>query len=302
MLKSFWNNGSLVVYPPTLIGTSFYVDATNGATGNSGLNWDNALTTIDAAINKCTANKGDVIYVAPWHAENLIAATTINMDTEGVTIIGLSDGNRRPTLTITVAAGAITVSGANCRISNLEFLSACVDAGTTGAITTADTADGLQVDNCVFRDGGTNILEMAYGIVIAAACDNCKILNNRFYTTAAGSGTLTGISLTGETARTIIANNVMLGDWNTAAIGGSTALATKITIYGNVINNLDATTGFACNLHANTTGTVVRNLAHGGLNATAPISAAGCLMCENYQTNAEAASGLLLPAAGDWAA
>ena len=151
-LDSRWYKGSLIMAPPTIVGTAYFVDATNGASTNTGLDWNNALTTIDDAINLCTADKGDVVYVAPWHTQNLTAVTDIVMDADGVSIFGLTDGTRIPILTITVAAGNIAVSAPNCRISGLEFVSACVDAGTTGAITASAAADGLVVDNCIFRE------------------------------------------------------------------------------------------------------------------------------------------------------
>ena len=41
----------------------YYVSSTNGASSNDGLSIDSALTTITLALAKCTANKGDIIYV-----------------------------------------------------------------------------------------------------------------------------------------------------------------------------------------------------------------------------------------------
>ncbi len=295
-LDSRWCKGSLMYAPPTIVGTAYFVDATNGASTNTGLDWSNALITIDAAINKCTADKGDVIYVAPWHVENLTAVTDIVMDTAGVSIIGMTDGTRIPILTVTVAAGNIAVSAANCRISGLCFVSACVDGMTTGAITGAATADGLVVDNCIFRDGGTDVLEMVYGIYLTAGCNDCRITDNRFYTTDAGSGTLAGICLAGESARTVIANNILHGDWNSAGILGSAALQTNILIADNYIYNTDSAAGLAISLNAASTGAVVRNLVFGGKNTTAPVSAAACLAAENYATTVITESGNLCPA------
>ena len=61
------------------MGTAFFVDSgpANAAT-DSGLTPESALPTIDAAINKCTANVGDVIFVLPGHVENVTAITGIN--------------------------------------------------------------------------------------------------------------------------------------------------------------------------------------------------------------------------------
>jgi hypothetical protein len=160
--------------------------------------------------------------------------------------------------------------------------------------------DYLEIDDCVFTDGGV-ALEMVIGVTIAAACNNCHIHDNQFYTNDGGA-CASAIKLAGESAQTVINRNFISGDYSTAGIDGATALATNIVIADNLIDNLDPTAGLAIGLHANTLGMVCRNLTHGGKNATAPISAAACMCCENYATTVEAESGNLCPAAGDWAA
>jgi hypothetical protein len=85
--QSRWLNGSLQINPPIVIGSAFFVDSVNGASTNDGTSWDDALATVDQAIAKCTATKGDIIYCAPWHTEDeAVAATSIwTMSKAGVT-------------------------------------------------------------------------------------------------------------------------------------------------------------------------------------------------------------------------
>ena len=47
-----------------------------GSNGNDG-SYRRPFSTIDYAIGKCSAGRGDVIYVMPGHAETVISATTI---------------------------------------------------------------------------------------------------------------------------------------------------------------------------------------------------------------------------------
>src|ERR1700752_1159278 len=68
-------------------GNIFFVSSAAGS-GGTGLSPESAVTTIDAAINLCTASNGDIIFVMPGHAESLAAATSINADVVGITIWG----------------------------------------------------------------------------------------------------------------------------------------------------------------------------------------------------------------------
>lgn len=299
--QSHWLGGTLQLFPPDICGNAYFVDATNGSdTANSGTNWSNAFATVDAARAKCTANQGDKIYMAPWHAESEAGAATAiaTMSIAGIDLIGLCQGNQRPTFTFTAADATFSVTAGNCRISGIKIISGVIDMAV--GMTVGASADGLQVDNCIFTDGGA-ALELVIGLQLAAACSGCRIINNQFYT-ADGGGCASAIQLVGESAQTVIAGNVISGDYSVAGIDGATALATNIIVTDNDIDNLDPTAGLAIGLHADTLGIVVRNLTHGGKNTTAPISAAKCMACENYATTVEAESGNICPAAGDWAA
>lgn len=131
-------------------GNIFFVDSGASASG-TGLSPEDPKTTIDAAINLCTASNGDIIFVMEGHAENLTAATTINADVAGITIWGLGEGNAVPVLTTTAAAGSITVGAANVTIKNLR-MEAGFAGGTTAAITIAAAGDGCTLENIVMRD------------------------------------------------------------------------------------------------------------------------------------------------------
>ena len=56
----------------TTTGSIFFVDSVTGSNGNSGADSDHPFATIDYAIGKCTANKGDHILVMPGHNEAII--------------------------------------------------------------------------------------------------------------------------------------------------------------------------------------------------------------------------------------
>lgn len=296
-IASAWLNGSAVLYPPDAIGTVFYVDATNGDTNNAGLDWQNALSTVDEAIAKCTDNVGDKIYCAPWHAESEAATGPIfTMDIEGVDLIGVIQGNQRPTFTLGHADAEISVTDANCRISGIKVV-ASVQNVKAGIIAGA-AADGLIVDNCIIRDGGTAITELLVGIQVTAACDGCKFLDNEFYTFPGGACN-SAIKLVGESVKTVIAGNVFHGDWAVAAIDGSTAATTQLICMGNTMVNVDAQAGCLIKLHSSTTGSSTRNLWANPNNKTSSWTGAASYANWNYSVGAVDKSAILTEPAAD---
>ena len=63
------------------------------------------FSTVDYAIGRCTANRGDIIMVMPGHAEDVGSASAITSDIAGVAIVGLGTGAKRPTFTFTATDG-----------------------------------------------------------------------------------------------------------------------------------------------------------------------------------------------------
>jgi len=144
--------------PLMTFGKIFFVHAGTGATGNTGLDPDRPLTTIDAAINKCTATSStyhgeDVVVVMPGHAETIGGASGIDYDVAGITVIGLGRDGLRPTLTFDTTTDTTAVGANGIRISNLLHLVA-VDAQVT--MLDVDATTGLEVLGCEFKNVETD--------------------------------------------------------------------------------------------------------------------------------------------------
>lgn len=134
-------------------GNIWFVDS--GATNKSdtagyGQNPDAPFATLDYAIGNCTASNGDVIYLMPGHAENIASATGCVFDIAGVKVIGLGHGNLRPTLSVTAAAGTISITAANVWIENVLVVGNFLNIVST--FTVAGTADGLTIKDVETRD------------------------------------------------------------------------------------------------------------------------------------------------------
>ncbi len=88
----------------------FYVDV--GVSGATGVSWATAVLDVEAATVLCTASAGDIIVAAPGHIESMTAADDIDLDKIGVKLIGLGEGDLRPTFSYT-ASGTFVLGADN---------------------------------------------------------------------------------------------------------------------------------------------------------------------------------------------
>ena len=114
------------------------------------------FATIDYAIGRCLAGRGDLIMIKPGHAESLATAAAIAADVSGVGFVGLGVGSAAPTISfITDAAASIAITAPNTSWVNIRFVAAV----------------GASFENCVFTDTST-ILNYLNFITLTSACDN----------------------------------------------------------------------------------------------------------------------------------
>lgn len=159
--------------------------------GNQGT-FNDPFSTLDYAIGKCTAGRGDIIMVKPGHAENISAAAGIVVDVAGIAIVGLGNGTLRPKFSFTTATTAdIDITAANCTFYNLEFQANFADV-TAGLDVSG--VDGLSFVNCYFTEAGAD-LNFVDTIDLATGADDilfkgCKFIGND----AANDSFITGVA------------------------------------------------------------------------------------------------------------
>lgn len=132
-------------------GNSYFVDsdASNASDTNSGTSWSSPLATLDGAVNKCSDNQGDIIYVAESHSESYTTTgTKCTIDVDGITIVGLGTGSDRPTFSFGHTGANWVISGDNVTIVNLLFLTAVDSVVKYGTISGAD----IKIIDCESRD------------------------------------------------------------------------------------------------------------------------------------------------------
>lgn len=276
--KVFWVGGSAV--------TPGGVGASNGNPGT----YQRPFSTIDYAVGKCTANRGDIIMVLPGHSEDIGSASALDLDVAGVAVIGLGTGTDRPDLNFSATAGTVDMAAANCTLYNLT-LTADVSAVVVGVNV---DAEGCTIDNCEFNYNATGDDFLTMIDCDAVADFTCT--NNRFIAEDNVAGAADGIRLDTATNATI-RNNVFLGEYSDGCIIGEGAASSGIVIADNYIYNCDTAGGEGIDLNVACTGLIVNNRL-GSLFPTAPettFDPGSCLCVENYVANAIDESGTLVP-------
>lgn len=166
-----------------------FVCSTYGSNGNDGT-LEAPYATIDYAIGKCTASRGDTIVVMPGHTETVTAAGGIALDVAGVNIIGIGEGSIRPTVNFTTATTAsFLVTAANCTVKNILFTGGVDALANPIHIQAAD----VTLDGCEWRDVTGQATDV---ILTTAAANRLKVVNHR-HDGATAAGGASAIALVG---------------------------------------------------------------------------------------------------------
>ena len=231
--KVFWVNNSGVL-PAGGIGAS---------DGNDGT-YLRPFSTLDYAIGRCTASRGDIIMLMPGHIE-AVTSTSIALDVAGVAIVGLGEGDLRPKFNFGATTSTISISAANCSLKNLVLVST-IDNVVAG-ITLAAGADGLTLD-IETRDTSAAI-EFISALVTVSTADNlvAKMRHRGF---VAGNAMTRYIDLVG--CRDAIIDVDFFGIASTAVVDMRTTACNNIQVSGRFYNESAALTK---NVTNNTTST-----------------------------------------------
>lgn len=279
--------------PVTTTGKVFFVHASSGIDSpDRGSDPSTPFASLDYAVGRCRASKGDVIFAMPGHTESITAATSLVIDVAGISIIGLGVGSSLPTLTFTtVAAATISITAANVMLQNLRLVSAFTN-GITAGIVLGAAADGARLINIRMEESLVT-QEFLIGISIAAACHDVIIDGFSFHGIAAG-GDSQAIIFVGASNFSKVRNFDIMGDFSGAPIDALTALSTYMEIGPGVILNIDVTAGLSVSVKSDTTG-IMHDLRVGQLKDTVGPVGAGMVYAECYVTNAVNKNGILKP-------
>lgn len=275
-----------------------------GSNSNKGT-YDSPFSTLAYAVTQCIANRGDVIFIKPGHAETISSATALTLSIAGVAIIGLGLGASRPTFTLDTATTAtINVTAANIAIKNCIFSANFADIVSFFTLT---TARNFTLECNLFKATATdmNSLYVVDTNATTADCDGLSIIGNKWI--EPDTATLSMIKMDGTNdSITVTGNYLSLGvNNNKAAIA---AIAT-----GKIITNADIGSNRVFRLNTDSatgailvttdgstnTGMIYSNFVqHADTAAEVLVTAsAGFGVFENFASGVAGASGYLLPAA-----
>lgn len=166
-------------------GQIFFVDSVNGSNSNDGTSWAEAVATVDYAVGLCTANRGDLIVVAPAHAETIDAAGDITLDVAGVTIWCLGHGDAASTFTFdgSDATPSIVVSASDCAWRGGKF----VDNEASLAHMFDISGDDFTIEDAFFTEGSATGLFFIVADTGDGDSDRLAIRRCRFYAPTAGN-------------------------------------------------------------------------------------------------------------------
>jgi hypothetical protein len=281
----------------------FWVSSLTGSNDNPGNTKYAPFATIDYAIGKCTANKGDIIYVLPGHTEAVAAAGGIACDVAGITIEGLGRGSLRPIVTLgSLTSASVTIAAANISVKNILFTSALDNVATCFTVSAKDAL----IDGCEFRDASASLHMLSYILTsaVANACDGLTVKNCKVYQLATAGTAF--ISILEDNDRVTITDNVMTS-LSTADAGHFIISSSKNLTNAEIARNKMYVTGaanasvgiFMTGSGTGHTGTVDNNYVWsldtgGALFCTATLTFG---LFENYVSGAVGASGAIWPAA-----
>lgn len=224
-------NGYMPIFPTT--GSVFFVNSTgpNARDDTShGTRPDNPFATIDFAVGRCTASKGDIIIVGPGHAETVSAAAGIAFDVAGITVMGLGSGSNRPTITFaTSTAATVTISANNVTLRNLLFINS-IDQLVTGIV-----ISGADCKLLNFETRDASAVQTVDYISTTAAADRLLISGWQHRGDAAAGGD-TAVTIVGGDGLVIEDFNIY-GNFAVAAIENVTTACTNATIGGGTKQN-----------------------------------------------------------------
>lgn len=214
-------------------------------------------SAVSASSGSSGASRGDVVYVMPGHAETLTSALALSV--AGMSVIGLGNGNLRPTLTGNGAIDAVNITAANVLFENFLFAAPETD-NQTADINVSGAGVTLRNIRIIGSQTSKNVVDC---ITIASGANDLTIENVRMYNSVVAVNSF--ISIEAAVARLEMREVMCFGD---VVAGGLIDSATATQIFmENVRIAVVGSSKPAATLDSNPTG-MARNCFFSGTSTT----------------------------------
>lgn len=205
----------------------FYVHSGTGDDDREGKSPLAPMATLDAAVGRCRANKGDIIVCMPGHSESVSAAAGIDLDVAGITVLGMGNGEDRATFTFDTAITAdMDVDAANVTLVNLLFVNGIDNLTAPIDVNAAD----FTMIGCECRDNDSSYHCDDF-IVTDANADRLQILDHVHRANGGKAGAQTAMSIVGGSDHVIIPRWID-GAFATACIENVTTACDSLQVFG----------------------------------------------------------------------
>jgi hypothetical protein len=231
-------------------GAVFWVSSTGGSDGNKGT-FDKPFATIDYAIGRCTASRGDIIMVKPAHVETVSTAGGLAVDVIGVAIIGMGTGTLRPKINFTATAATMTMNAASCTLYNV-LLTGGIDAVVSPVIISASDCALINVE---YRD----VTGQCTDCIVTTANASRLLIDGFRYDGDTAAGTNAAIAIVGGD-RITIKNFVIDGNFAVGGIDVRTTATTDLEVSDGKFRTRNAADIFIVDTITASTGIIGPNL------------------------------------------
>ena len=229
-------------------GKTFWVGSNvTGATDSTsyGQNPGAPFATLDYAVAACTASRGDTIYLMPGHNEGKANAQW-DIDSAGVSVIGLGRGTMRPMFDFDHANASMNIGASNVSVKNIVLRSSITDVLIGIDVEAASTDTLLEDIEVIPGEDAAGADDFAAGIELKAGCTRTIIRGFKYSNDASTAGDVSPIHMNGVSDRVLIEDFWIdaTGAGLTAGIVG-TGNSTRTLIRNGVIT-CDAEPGIEC--------------------------------------------------------
>jgi hypothetical protein len=266
-------------------GKVWWVDD-SGSDGNAG-DFERPFGTLDYAIGRCVADRGDIILVKPGYVGTISSAGAVDIDVAGVAIVGLGAGSNRPTLQWGSSTADVDIDAANVTLKNFYLngrgyatVSAMIDVN----------ASYFTIEDCEFLLG----LSTSTGIDVGANCTSTACLNLKCITYAevgADSFIHLGGTNTGFIAKGLWVN----GNFGSGTVFNPTNVTCNDLLIQDCFLRNSKTGVIPLDLNGTGTGFLIGNMYSSDVGSSTSVDPGGCLSYECYTARTNDVSAVLAP-------
>jgi hypothetical protein len=228
------------------------------------------------------ADRGDTVYLMQGHNESLTLADAVDIDVDGVTIVGLGSGALAPTFDFDQVAGEFVVGADNVKILNLRLRAS--SPSVLLAIDIEDGSDYTSIIGCEFL-AETPSTDFFINVIVNRNDSNNTLISGNSMVMGT-TNAVSAILFEADSDNSTVSDNTIMGDYSTAVIEGDTTASEFLIIRDNTLWNGDVTglnTEPVIELLTSSSGLIINNYMFCNVaTVSAAVVGDAMLLCDNW--------------------